>query len=72
MIKDVLFIYLVKIIVVPDSLFGILEAFSHKVHGLELGDWVFLEAGLLRLKGAELWLVRQTILHNNEKEGENN
>ena len=72
MIKYVLFLYLlIIIIVVPDSLLGILEAFSHKIHGLEFSDRVFLEAGLRRLKGAELGFVRQTILRNNETGGGN-
>ena len=63
------YVYLwVIMVVVPDALLGVLEAFSHKVHGLELGDGVFLDAGLLRLEGAELRLVRQTVLKKERRE----
>lgn len=49
----------------PHFLFGVLEALSHKVDGLVLCDWVFLEAGLVGVEGLQLGLVCQTVLKEN-------
>lgn len=47
---------------IPDFLFGVLEALSHKVQRLELGDGIFLKTRLLRFKWVQLRLLRQAVL----------
>ena len=51
---------------IPDFLLGVLKGLSNKVNRLELCDWIFLEAGLLRVKGEDRGLVCQAILENTE------
>lgn len=51
----------------PDSLFGVFEALGDKVNRLVLCDWVFLEAGLFRVKGQQFGLVCQGVLWENHE-----
>lgn len=49
-------------LIIPHFLLGVLEAVSHKVNRLVLGDRVFLDTGLVGVKGQELGLVCQGVL----------
>lgn len=46
----------------PHFLLGVLKAVGDEVERLELGDGVLLQAGLVRIEGQQLRLVRQAVL----------
>lgn len=67
-----IFIFMLLQETTPHFLFGIFEAVGHKVNRLVLCDGVFLEAGLVGVKGQNFGLVRQAVLQKKTKQRRNN